>query len=82
VAVASAGPYVPYSRQITTPIPHHSIFYRPDALSDAQPTVSVKVLKTNTIAWTSKLIQNALKTALCDNNRHLIGLFCRFGPTL
>jgi len=30
----------PRSRQITTPAPHHSIFYRPDALSDVQPTVS------------------------------------------
>jgi len=30
----------PRSRQITTPIPHLSILYRPDALSDAQPTVS------------------------------------------
>jgi len=28
------------SRQITRPAPHHSIFYRPDALPDAQPTVS------------------------------------------
>jgi len=28
------------SRQITTPAPHHSISYRPDALPDAQPTVS------------------------------------------
>jgi len=25
----------PRSRQITTPTPHHSIFYRPGALSDA-----------------------------------------------
>jgi len=30
----------PRSRQITTSTPHHSIFYRPDALPDAQPTVS------------------------------------------
>ena len=30
----------PCSRQITTPTPHNSIFYRPDALPDAQPTVS------------------------------------------
>ena len=30
----------PRSRQITTPIPYLSILYRPDALSDAQPTVS------------------------------------------
>ena len=28
------------SRQITTPAPHHSVFYRPDALLAAQPTVS------------------------------------------
>jgi len=30
----------PRCRQITTPTPHHSVFYRPDALPDAQPTVS------------------------------------------
>jgi len=30
----------PCSRQITTPAPHHSVFYRPDALPVAQPTVS------------------------------------------
>ena len=28
------------SRQRTTPAPHHSVFYRPDALSAAQPTAS------------------------------------------
>ena len=28
------------SRQITTPATHHSVFYRPDALPAAQPTVS------------------------------------------
>jgi len=27
-------------RQITTPAPHHSVFYRPDALPAAQPTAS------------------------------------------
>ena len=30
----------PCSRQITPPAPHHSVFYRPDALPVAQPTVS------------------------------------------
>jgi len=30
----------PRSRQITTPSPHHSIFYRPDAVPGAQLTVS------------------------------------------
>ena len=28
------------SRQITTPAPHHSVFYRPNALPAAQPTAS------------------------------------------
>jgi len=30
----------PRSRQITTPAPQHSVFYRPDALPAAQPTAS------------------------------------------
>ena len=30
----------PGFRQITTPAPHHSVFYRPDALPAAQPTAS------------------------------------------
>ena len=30
----------PRSRQITTPEPHHSVFYRPDARPAAQPTAS------------------------------------------
>jgi len=30
----------PCSRQITTPTPQYSVFYRPDALPAAQPTVS------------------------------------------
>ena len=30
----------PNSRQITMPVPHHSVFYRPDALPAAQPTAS------------------------------------------
>ena len=41
MAVASASickSSAPRSRLITTPAPHHSIFYRPDAFSDAQPT--------------------------------------------
>ena len=29
------------SRQITMPAPHHSVFYRPDALPAAQPTASM-----------------------------------------
>ena len=30
----------PRSIQITTPAPHHSVYYRPDALPAAQPTAS------------------------------------------
>jgi len=30
----------PRTRQITMPAPHHSVFYRPDALPAAQPTAS------------------------------------------
>ena len=30
----------PRSRQITMPAPHHSVFYRPDALPATKPTVS------------------------------------------
>jgi len=30
----------PCSRETTTPAPHHSVFYRPDALPAAQPTAS------------------------------------------
>ena len=32
--------FAPRSRQITTPAPHHSVFYRPGALPATQPTAS------------------------------------------
>jgi len=38
----------PRYRQITTPAPHHSVFYRPDALPAAQPTASKHWRQTNT----------------------------------
>jgi len=39
--VASAGLYASlHPMQTTTPTSHHSVFYRPDALPDAQPTAS------------------------------------------
>ena len=40
----------PRSRQITTPAPHRSVFYRPDALPAAQPTAS-KHLKDKLAAY-------------------------------
>jgi len=36
----ATGKSAPRSRQITTLASHHSVFYRPDALPAAQPTVS------------------------------------------
>ena len=38
----------PRSRQITTPAPLHSVFYRPDVLP-GRPTNSVKALKASTV---------------------------------
>ena len=32
----------PFPRQITMPAPHHSVFYRPDALPATQPTASLQ----------------------------------------
>jgi len=41
MAVASAGLYASlHPMQTTTPTSHHSVFYRPDALPDAQSTAS------------------------------------------
>ena len=43
MAVASSGPYanhLHFAPDITMLAPHRSIFYRPDALPDTQPTVS------------------------------------------
>ena len=38
----------PRSRQITTPAPHHSVFYRPGALPATQPTASKHWRQTKT----------------------------------
>ena len=38
----------PRSRQITMPAPHHSVFYRPDALPATQPTASKHWMHTGT----------------------------------
>jgi len=43
----------PRSRQITTPTPHHSNFYRPDAFPDTQPTMS-KHTRTHTHTHTEE----------------------------
>jgi len=48
VAVASAGPYAPRSRQITTPVPHHSVFTdRMPFLPSSQQRQSIEVMDPN-----------------------------------
>ena len=42
-------------RQITMPAPHHSVFYRPDALPAAQPTVSK--LKQSHTYWYNEIMR-------------------------
>jgi len=56
----------PRSSQITTPVPHHSVFYRPGALPAAQPTVP-KYWRHNT--------GNNLKTLLILHHTHLTSSF-------
>jgi len=63
----------PHCRQITTPVPHRSVFYRLDALSATQPTVSMywrtKLLIT-TEFYSSTTKVNAIKWAqLSENNQ-------------
>ena len=41
----------PRSRQITTPAPHHAVFYKPDALPAAQPTASKHWRHNTTVIW-------------------------------
>ena len=52
----------PRSRQIITPAPHHSVFYRPDALPATQPTVSKhwrhKALKPTTEKWKTEILKS------------------------
>jgi len=50
----------PCTRQITTPVPHHSVFYRPDALPAAQPTSS----KHYTTLW------NIYSGTVCNKHVH------------
>jgi len=50
------------SRQITMPAPHHSIFYRPDALTAAQPTASKH--------WRIVIVRKYKKNSLYATNSH------------
>ena len=55
----------PCCRQTTTPAPHHSVFYRPDALPAAQPTVSKH--------WGLSLGKSSPPEA---NSTHLASVWC------
>jgi len=55
----------PSSRQITTPAPHRSVFYRPDALPAAQPTVSKHWRHIITCSIKQITLLDCLYIALC-----------------
>jgi len=52
----------PRSRQITTPAPHRSVFYRPHALPAAQPTVSTGMINVDLYSAIITKVSNALNT--------------------
>ena len=60
----------PRSRQTTMPAPHRSVFYRPDALPDAQPTAS-KHRKQKTLYWKwinkPTMVQQLLCHEICSS---------------
>ena len=63
----------PLSREITTPAPYHSVFYRPDALPAAQPTASKhwrlnihKTIKQSTVAHNSRPLSQLAHTYACS----------------
>jgi len=59
------------SKQVTMPAPHHSVFYRPDALSATQPTISKHwrqlSIKTVAIIPRDSLLKNSGKEQLSIN---------------
>ena len=61
----------PRSRQITTPAPHHSVFYRLDALPAAQPTASMHWRQTFTVQETMFHSQSRKKV----NTKHQCSLY-------
>jgi len=68
----------PLSREITTPTPHHSVFYRPDALPATQPTTSKHwrkylILDTNS----TFVLQDFYYTQILNNH-----FTCTSGTTL
>ena len=55
----------PCSRQITMPAPHHSVFYRPDAIPNAQPTVSKHWRQSKPVSEYNKKLSYRRGTVRC-----------------
>jgi len=68
----STGKSAPHCRQITTPAPHHSVFYRPNALLATQPSASNILLVLDFCSFTALtlLIQHL------DEHWHCKSYFC------
>jgi len=61
----------PRSKQITTPAPHHSVFYRPDALPAAQPTAS-KHWRDSRHTYTEETVLHKLTRDVYNFSRSLV----------
>jgi len=58
----------PCSRQTNTPAPHHSVFYRPNALPAIQPTASKH--------WRQMLHLNMLNKLECSHHLATMAVYC------
>ena len=63
----------PRSRQITMPAPHHSVFYRPDALPATQPTASKHWRQTTTTTENCKTESLKSKNFNAGSNSKSLG---------
>ena len=74
----------PCSRQVTTPAPHHSGFYRPDALPAAQPTASKHWRQMVDILVDNSLFVYFASAAVAVDSSHMPAstpaLWSRFSP--
>ena len=65
-----------HSRQITTPAPHHSVFYRPEVLPGTQPCQLIKIFCWRSFADGNYRIQIKEKTLeFCSMLQHLGSLW-------
>jgi len=90
-ALLSICKSAPRPRQITTPAPHHSVFYRPDALPATQPTASKhwreQALKATFLSWSHskmslKLQLLVVKHRSAATNAGLSCVYCQLIPSV